>query len=97
MQARLSPDSPGALEVLLTLPADIRKKNAVFLACADCSGFVWRVFKDKGYTVPRTSWELRNVGREVSYSNAQPGDIVCYAGLPVYVLFYASFYISREI
>ncbi len=47
---------------------------------ADCSGFVWRVFKDKGYTVPRTSWELRNVGREVSYSNAQPGDIVCYAG-----------------
>ena len=47
---------------------------------ADCSGFVWRVFKDKGYTVPRTSWELRNVGTEVSYSNAQPGDIICYAG-----------------
>ncbi len=47
---------------------------------ADCSGFVWRVFKDKGYSVPRTSWELRNAGTEVSYSNAQPGDIVCYAG-----------------
>ena len=47
---------------------------------ADCSGFVWRVFKDKGYSVPRTSWELRSVGSEVSYSNAQPGDIVCYAG-----------------
>ena len=47
---------------------------------ADCSGFVWRVFKDKGYSVPRTSWELRNAGSEVSYSNAQPGDIVCYAG-----------------
>ena len=47
---------------------------------ADCSGFVWRVFKDKGYTVPRTSWELRNAGSEVSYSNAQPGDIICYAG-----------------
>lgn len=47
---------------------------------ADCSGFVWRVFKDKGYSVPRTSWELRSVGREVSYSDAQPGDIVCYAG-----------------
>jgi len=39
-----------------------------------------KVFKDKGYTVPRTSWELRNVGTEVSYSNAQPGDIICYAG-----------------
>lgn len=47
---------------------------------ADCSGFVWRVFKDHGYSVPRTSWELRNVGSEVSYANAQPGDIVCYAG-----------------
>ena len=47
---------------------------------ADCSGFVWRVFKDKGYSVPRTSWELRNAGTEVSYANAQPGDIVCYAG-----------------
>lgn len=47
---------------------------------ADCSGFVWRVYKDKGYSVPRTSWELRNAGSEVSYSNAQPGDVVCYAG-----------------
>ncbi len=47
---------------------------------ADCSGFVWRVFKDKGYSVPRTSWDLRSAGREVSYSEAQPGDIVCYAG-----------------
>lgn len=47
---------------------------------ADCSGFVWRVFKDKGYSVPRTSWELRNVGSGVDYSQAQPGDIVCYAG-----------------
>lgn len=47
---------------------------------ADCSGFVWRVFKDKGYSVPRTSWQLRDAGSEVSYANAQPGDIVCYAG-----------------
>ncbi|WMC94028.1 C40 family peptidase [Kineothrix sp. MB12-C1] len=47
---------------------------------ADCSGFVWRVFKDKGYTVPRTSWEIRNAGSGVEYSQAQPGDIICYAG-----------------
>lgn len=47
---------------------------------ADCSGFVWRVYKDHGYSLPRTSWELRSVGTEVSYANAQPGDIVCYAG-----------------
>lgn len=47
---------------------------------ADCSGFVWRVFKDKGYSVPRTSWELRNAGTGVDFSQAQPGDIICYAG-----------------
>lgn len=47
---------------------------------ADCSGFVWRVYKDFGYTVPRTSYSLRSTGTEVSYANAQPGDIMCYAG-----------------
>ena len=47
---------------------------------ADCSGFVWRVYKDFGYSVPRTSGSLRNAGTEVSYANAQPGDIMCYAG-----------------
>lgn len=47
---------------------------------ADCSGFVWRVYKDFGYTVPRTSYGCRSAGSEVSYSNAQPGDIICYAG-----------------
>ena len=47
---------------------------------ADCSGFVWRVYKDFGYTVPRTSYGCRSAGTEVSYANAQPGDIVCYAG-----------------
>lgn len=47
---------------------------------ADCSGFVWRVYKDFGYSVPRTSYGCRSAGSEVSYANAQPGDIVCYAG-----------------
>lgn len=47
---------------------------------ADCSGFVWRVYKDFGYSVPRTSYSLRSAGSEVSYANAQPGDIMCYAG-----------------
>ncbi len=47
---------------------------------ADCSGFVWRVYKDFGYSVPRTSYSLRNEGKSVSYSEAQPGDVVCYAG-----------------
>ena len=47
---------------------------------AACSGFVWRVYKDFGYSVPRTSYSLRSAGSEVAYSNAQPGDVVCYAG-----------------
>ncbi len=47
---------------------------------ADCSGFVWRVYKDHGYNVPRTSWSCREAGTGVSYSDAQPGDIICYAG-----------------
>lgn len=47
---------------------------------ADCSGFVWRVYKDFGYSVPRTSYSLRSAGTEVSYANAQPGDVMCYAG-----------------
>lgn len=47
---------------------------------ADCSGFVWRVYQDFGYSVPRTSYSLRNTGTGVSYSEAQPGDVICYAG-----------------
>lgn len=47
---------------------------------ADCSGFVWRVYKDFGYSVPRTSGSLRSAGTGVSYADAQPGDVVCYAG-----------------
>ena len=47
---------------------------------ADCSGFVQQVFKHFGYSLPRSSTEQRSAGREVPYSEAQPGDIICYAG-----------------
>ena len=46
----------------------------------DCSGFTYRVYKDFGYTLTRTSYQQQSVGREVSYSEAQPGDIICYSG-----------------
>ncbi|MCR5120424.1 MAG: C40 family peptidase [Lachnospiraceae bacterium] len=46
----------------------------------DCSGFVFSVYKAFGYTVPRTSYQLRSAGKEVSASNAEPGDVVCYPG-----------------
>ena len=47
---------------------------------ADCSGFVQSVYKHFGISVPRTSGEQRSAGVGVSYSEAQPGDIICYAG-----------------
>lgn len=48
---------------------------------ADCSGFVYYVFKNFGINYGRlTSYGWRSVGQEVSVNNMQPGDIVCYAG-----------------
>ncbi len=47
---------------------------------ADCSGFIFRIYSDFGYSVPRTSYSLRSAGTEVAYEDAQPGDIICYSG-----------------
>jgi len=47
---------------------------------ADCSGFTMAVYKAFGYSIPRTSTAQRNAGRGVTYAEAQPGDIICYAG-----------------
>lgn len=47
---------------------------------ADCSGFTWRVYSDFNYSLPRTSYEQRSAGTGVSYSDAQPGDLICYEG-----------------
>ncbi|WP_373734747.1 NlpC/P60 family protein [Bacteroides heparinolyticus] len=46
----------------------------------DCSGFTWAVYQNFGYSLPRSSTAQRSAGRGVSYSEAQPGDIICYAG-----------------
>lgn len=47
---------------------------------ADCSGFVQSVYRNFGYSLPRSSTEQRSAGKEVPYSEAQPGDLICYAG-----------------
>lgn len=47
---------------------------------ADCSGFVYRVYQDFGYNLPRTSYQQVNAGTGVNYSDAQPGDLICYSG-----------------
>ena len=47
---------------------------------ADCSGFIMSVYAHFGVSLPHSSSAMRGVGREVSVSDMQPGDIVCYSG-----------------
>ena len=49
-------------------------------AGTDCSGFVHLVYANFGIYVPRGSYDCRFCGYEVSYAEAQPGDIICYDG-----------------
>lgn len=47
----------------------------------DCSGLVHYVYKQLGYTIPRTSSTLRSYGTKVDgIGNARPGDILCWSG-----------------
>lgn len=46
----------------------------------DCSGFTSSVYAHFGYSIPRNSGSQAGFGTAVSYENAQPGDIICYAG-----------------
>lgn len=46
----------------------------------DCSGFTKGVYAHFGITLPRDSTSQRFAGRGVSYEEARPGDIICYAG-----------------
>lgn len=46
---------------------------------ADCSGFTQSVFRNFGISLPRTSGSQAGVGRSVSLSSAQAGDLIFYA------------------
>ena len=45
---------------------------------ADCSGFVYAVYANFGYSLPRSSYDQANVGRQVSVSDLKPGDLIFY-------------------
>ena len=46
----------------------------------DCSGFTSYVYAHFGISIPSFSGAQRSCGQEVSYANAQAGDLICYAG-----------------
>lgn len=46
----------------------------------DCSGFTMYVLAEFGYSISRTpQGQYTGAGRSISYSEAQPGDIICYS------------------
>lgn len=44
----------------------------------DCSGFTQAVYKNYGYSIPRTSRSQASSGTKISQSNLKPGDLVFY-------------------
>ena len=47
---------------------------------ADCSGFIMSIYAKFGVSLPHSSGAMAGCGRGVSYSEAMPVDIICYAG-----------------
>ena len=46
----------------------------------DCSGFITHVFNHFHISVPRSSIDFTNVGKEIPVSSAKPGDIILFTG-----------------
>lgn len=46
----------------------------------DCSGFTQAVYARFGVSLPHSSYAQRSCGVGVSYSDARPGDLICYSG-----------------
>jgi cell wall-associated NlpC family hydrolase len=46
----------------------------------DCSGFITYVFNHFGITVPRSSVDFTNVGKEVKLEAARQGDLILFTG-----------------
>jgi hypothetical protein len=46
----------------------------------DCSGLAMMVYRAAGITIPRTSQQQWNYGSRIAASQAQPGDLVFFAG-----------------
>lgn len=49
-----------------------------FSSGVDCSGFTMAVYSHFGKNLPHYSYDQEKCGRRVSYSDAEPGDLICY-------------------
>lgn len=61
----------------------------------DCSAFVQKVFAKFGIELPRTSKTQSNVGRTISYSQIQPGDLIFYGRSGVSGVGHVAIYIGN--
>jgi cell wall-associated NlpC family hydrolase len=46
----------------------------------DCSGFVNYIYSAFGISLPRSSYEIANLGEKVAFEDLQPGDLVFFKG-----------------
>lgn len=62
----------------------------------DCSGFTMYVLKEFGISIGRTPQsQYTSAGRAISYSEIQPGDIICYSGNGGKSCTHVAFYIGN--
>jgi len=61
----------------------------------DCSGFVYYVFRNFGFALPRTADEQATVGEKVSYDSLVPGDLVFFKTLGSSVINHVGIYIGN--
>ncbi len=54
-------------------------EEPAFTNGADCSGFVLSVFKKYGISLPHSSRAQAQMGKQISLSEAKPGDLVFYS------------------
>ena len=47
---------------------------------ADCSGFVQSIYAKFGISLPRTAYAQARAGKQISFAEAKPGDLITYPG-----------------
>ena len=61
----------------------------------DCSGFVYYVYQQCGYTITRTATTQNGNGRQVSRSDLQPGDIIIFYNSAKTAIGHSAIYIGN--